>query len=127
MDILQFLVRGYPDACFEATKRGKLPFQVAACNRYTFMLDVLYQENPDAVDGMDYNGNTPLHDAAKSLNHEGAKKLLSYKPELNRTRNFKEDLPIHKVFSFLPRGGETAHESTMESLENGECSVSVSS
>jgi ankyrin repeat protein len=25
------------------------------------MMDLLYQENPDAINSMDYNGNTPLH------------------------------------------------------------------
>lgn len=25
------------------------------------MMDLLYQESPDAINSMDYNGNTPLH------------------------------------------------------------------
>jgi ankyrin repeat protein len=115
VDVLQLLIKSYSDGCYEANKKGKLPFQLAAFNRYTFMMDILYQENPDAIDSMDYNGNTPLHDAAKALNHEGVKKLLSYKPDLNRVRNFKEDLAIHKVFSFLPN--EDSHHSTLEQME----------
>jgi ankyrin repeat protein len=122
IEIMQLLIRAYSDGCYESNKKGKLPFQLAAYNRYTFMLDILYQENPEAINGMDYNGNTPLHDAAKSLNHEGVKKILSYNPELNRVRNFKEELPIHKVFSFIPTDGDAnpGIESTLEQAEKHE-------
>ncbi len=120
IEIMQLLIKAYSDGCYEVNKKGKLPFQLAAYNRYTFMMDILYQENPDAINGLDYNGNSPLHDAAKSLNHEGVKKILSYNPELNRVRNFKEELPIHKVFSFIPTDGDGKMESTIEQAEKHE-------
>jgi ankyrin repeat protein len=48
-----------------------LPFQMSAYNRFTDIMDILYKKNPEAVEGLDYNGNTPLHDAVKCFNPEG--------------------------------------------------------
>ena len=45
--------------------------------------------NPEAISGIDYNGNTPLHDAAKTFNYEAIQKLLLIKMDLGRVRNFK--------------------------------------
>eukprot|EP01033_Poteriospumella_lacustris_P002994 gene2994-2194_t len=116
-EVMQFLIQSYPDACYEVNKKGKLPFQLAAYNRYTIMMDLLLAENAEAIHGLDYNGNTPLHDAAKSLNYEGCKKLLAMKPEMNRVRNFKEDLPIHKVFSFIPRESSRLYHRQFETIK----------
>ena len=68
---------------------GKLPFQLSAYNVQTEMLDLLLKVNPEAISGMDYNGNTPLHDAAKTFNYEAIQKLLLIKLDLGRVRNFK--------------------------------------
>lgn len=116
-EVMQFLIQSYPDACYEVNKKGKLPFQLSAYNRYTIMMDLLLAENAEAIHGLDYNGNTPLHDAAKSLNYEGCKKLLAMKPEMNRARNFKEDLPIHKVFSFIPRDSPRLYHRQFETIK----------
>lgn len=117
MEVMQYLLHSYSDAVFEVNKKGKLPFQLAAFNQYTIMMDLLLAENPEAIDGMDYNGNTPLHDAAKSLNHEAAKKLLALKPDLNRTRNFKEDLAIHRVFSFISKDSHRLQHRQFETIK----------
>lgn len=116
-EVMQFLIQSYPDACYEVNKKGKLPFQLAAFNRYTIMMDLLLAENAEAIHGLDYNGNTPLHDAAKSLNYEGCKKLLAMKPEMNRVRNFREELPIHKVFSFIPKDSPRLFHRQFETIK----------
>jgi ankyrin repeat protein len=74
---------------------------MAAVNRCIDMLDLLVEENPDCVAALDYNGNSPMHDAAKSFNHEAIHKLFELNDELCRGRNFKEQLPIHKAFGYL--------------------------
>lgn len=116
-EVMQFLIQSNSDACYEVNKKGKLPFQLAAYNRYTIMMDLLLAENAEAIHGLDYNGNTPLHDAAKSLNYEGCKKLLAMKPEMNRIRNFKEDLPIHKVFAFIPKESPRLYHRQFETIK----------
>lgn len=103
-EVCELLLNANPNAAFESTKRGKLPFQLAACNKYTVIMDMILDVNPAAIDTLDYNGNTPLHDAAKALNTEAVKTLLRLKPGLNRTRNFHEALPIHKAFYFIEKG-----------------------
>lgn len=102
-EIMSYLIQTYPQGCYEVNKKGQLPFHLACYNRYLLMMELLYQENPEVLDSLDYNGNTPLHAACKSLNYEAVKKLLGLKAELNVARNFKEELAIHKVFSYIPK------------------------
>lgn len=116
-ETMQFLLSAQPEAAYEVNKKGKLPFQLSAYNRYTIMMDLLLAENAEAIHALDYNGNTPLHDAAKSLNYEGARKLLAMKPEMNRVRNFREELPIHKVFSFIPPESSRLYHRQFETLK----------
>lgn len=111
------LVKLYPDACFEPTKKGKLPFQLAAYNKYTVIMDVILEANPNAIDTMDYNGNTPLHDACKSLNYEGCRKLLSMKKELNRTRNFNNVLPVHNCFFGIHKDNKRLQYKQLETIK----------
>jgi ankyrin repeat protein len=69
--VLRLLIKTYEDGIYAVNKRGKLPFQMSAYNRFTDIMDILYKKNPEAVEGLDYNGNTPLHDAVKCFNPEG--------------------------------------------------------
>ena len=62
-EALRLVLTKYRDGLYIATKKGKLPFQLSAYNRSTDLMEILYNENPEAVEGLDYNGNTPLHDA----------------------------------------------------------------
>lgn len=117
LEVLSMLVRAYPNAAFESTKKGKLPFQLAAYNRYTMIMDVILDVNPAAIDTIDYNGNTPLHDAAKSLNAEGVRKLLAYKPALNRMRNFHECMAIHKAFYYIEKENKRLHNRQLETVK----------
>lgn len=103
-DCMKLLIRANPDPCFSVNKKGKLPFQLCAYNRCVDMVDLLYVENPESVHGLDYNGNSPMHDAAKSFNYEVIPKLWAHNNELCRVRNFREQLPIHKAFSYIPNG-----------------------
>lgn len=77
-ETLRLLVMKYQDACFIANKKGKLPFQLSAYNRFTDITEILYRENPEAVEGMDYNGNTPLHDAGESTRPQLMNACLVY-------------------------------------------------
>mmetsp|Transcript_15071 Transcript_15071/g.33229 ORF Transcript_15071/g.33229 Transcript_15071/m.33229 type:complete len:311 (-) Transcript_15071:736-1668(-) len=108
-DILKLLIRRYGDGVYTSNKKGKLPFQLSAYNRHTEVMEVLYAENQEAAQGMDYNGNTPLHDAAKSFNAEAAATLFRYRSDMGRVRNFKEQLPIHRVFAHIPAGSSRLH------------------
>eukprot|EP01040_Poterioochromonas_malhamensis_P007878 gene7878-8517_t len=117
-EIMNLLITAYSKGCYEVNKKGKLPFQLSCYNRYIMMMDLLYQENPDAINGLDYNGNTPLHDACKVLNFEGIQRLLSIKSELNRIRNFKEQLPIHKIFSYMPKDAYRLQKRQLESIKS---------
>lgn len=58
---MTLLIENYVDGCFIANKKGKLPFQLSAYNRCTDMMELLLHENPEAIDGLDYNGNTAMH------------------------------------------------------------------
>jgi ankyrin repeat protein len=116
-EVMNLLIQLYPQGCYEVNKKGKLPFQLACYNRYVMMMDLLYQENPEAIQGMDYNGNTPLHDACKTFNYEIIQRLLSIQPELNTVRNFKEQLPIHRLFSFIPKESFRLQKRQFESLK----------
>jgi ankyrin repeat protein len=69
--VLRLLIKTNEDGIYAVNKRGKLPFQMSAYNRFTDIMDILYKKNPEAVEGLDYNGNTPLHDAVKCFNPEG--------------------------------------------------------
>lgn len=69
--VVRLIIKSNEDAVYQVNKRGKLPFQMAAYNRFTEVMDILHKRNPEAVEGMDYNGNTPLHDAVKCFNPEG--------------------------------------------------------
>lgn len=115
-DVTRILIRKYNDALFTANKKGKLPFQMSAYNRYTEIMDIIYKANPEAVEGLDYNGNTPLHDAVKSFNPEGVEKLFTLKYDLGRVRNFKEQLPIHKAFSYIPKGSTRLHARHLQTV-----------
>eukprot|EP01031_Cornospumella_fuschlensis_P027481 gene27481-33186_t len=117
LEVCSLLVKLYPDACFEPTKKGKLPFQLAAYNKYTMIMDIILEANPNAIDTMDYNGNTPLHDACKSLNYEGCRKLLSMKKELNRTRNFNNVLPIHNCFFSIHKDNKRLQYKQLETIK----------
>ena len=114
--VLRLLMRQYEDAIYSANKRGKLPFQMSAYNRYTEIMDILYKANPEAVEGLDYNGNTPLHDAVKAFNPEGVEKLFTLKYDLGRIRNFKEQLPIHKAFAYIPAGSTRLHSRHLQTV-----------
>lgn len=116
-DVIRLLIKAYPDGCFTATKKGKLPFQLAGFNRFTEMMDILFEANPDALNSVDYNGNTVMHEAAKSLNYDGVKKLLLMKPSIALERNFKEDLPIHRLFSYIPSDSLRLHYRQLETLK----------
>jgi hypothetical protein len=116
-EIMSLLIQANPESCYEVNKKGKLPFQLACYNRYVMMIDLLYQENPDAIHGLDYNGNTPLHDACKTFNYEVIQRLLSLLPGLNTVRNFKEQLPIHRLFSLIPKDSFRLYKRQLESLK----------
>ena len=116
LDVMHLLLKHFEDGPFTVNKRGKLPFQLSAYNRYTEIMDTLYSVNPEAVEGMDYNGNTPLHDAVKSFNPEGVEKLFTLKYDLGRVRNFKEQLPIHKGFSYIPEGSTRLHSRQLQTM-----------
>lgn len=115
-ETLRLLITKFPDGVYIANKKGKLPFQLSAYNRSTDIMEQLYQQNPEAVEGLDYNGNTPLHDAAKSFNTEGLVKLFNYKYDFARIRNFREQLPMHKAFSFIPADSSRLHSRHLETI-----------
>jgi ankyrin repeat protein len=125
--VLRLLIKTDEDAVYAVNKRGKLPFQMAAYNRHVEIMDVLYKKNPEAVEGLDYNGNTPLHDAVKSFNPEGVEKLFTLKYDLGRVRNFKEQLPIHKAFSYIPAGSTRLHSRHLQVTEAAPCEVRMQS
>lgn len=116
-EVMQYLLKLYPDGAYEVNKKGKLPFQLAAVNTFTLMLDLLLSENPECIDAIDYNGNTPLHDAAKAFNYEGVKKLLLLQPQLNKKKNFREELPLHRAFSFIPKESSRLHHRQFETIK----------
>mmetsp|Transcript_60391 Transcript_60391/g.118842 ORF Transcript_60391/g.118842 Transcript_60391/m.118842 type:complete len:404 (+) Transcript_60391:47-1258(+) len=114
--VLRLLIKSNEDAVYTVNKRGKLPFQLSAYNRFTDIMDILYKKNPEAVEGLDYNGNTPLHDAVKCFNPEGVEKLFTLKYDLGRIRNFKEQLPIHKAFAYIPAGSTRLHARHLQTV-----------
>jgi ankyrin repeat protein len=67
------------------------------------MIEAVYLENEDAIEAIDYKGNSPAHDAARSLNPEGLKRLLMLKPDAGLVHNLKGDLAIHRIFQNLPK------------------------
>jgi ankyrin repeat protein len=113
---LKLLIKHYDEGVFTVNKKGKLPFQLSGYNRCVDIMDELYRVNPDAVEGLDYNGNTPMHDAVKSFNPEGVAKLFMLKYDLGRIRNFKEQLPIHKAFSYIPDGSSRLHSRHLQTI-----------
>lgn len=116
-EIMLALLRRDNEACFCPNKRGKLPFQMAAYNRCTELLDILVAENPECVLALDYNGNSPMHDAAKSFNHEAIYKLYEMNNSICRERNFNEQLPIHKAFSHIPAGNTRLQYRHLETIK----------
>lgn len=52
-ELMQYLINHYYEGIYEVTKKGKLPFQLATgYNRYTMLMDILLQENPDSVQAL---------------------------------------------------------------------------
>lgn len=117
-EVLEFLYGYDEDSIYQASKKNKLPFQLSGYNRSIEIMEFLYNLNKESIDSVDYNGNTTLHDAAKSFNAEGVKNLLSWRPELGRIRNFKEQLPIHKAFCFIPKDSNRLHFRHLETVKN---------
>lgn len=117
-EVMTQLITDYPQGAYEANSKGQLPLLMASYNRYTMMMELLLQENPEAIESIDYHGNNALHHATKAMNYEGIRKLLSISPELNRTRNFQEDLPIHILLAtFIPKGQARLQTRQLESLK----------
>jgi ankyrin repeat protein len=63
------------------------------------MMDLILKQNPESINGLDYNGNTPLHDAAKTFNYPAINRLFELKNDLGRIRNFKGCKKL--IFIFL--------------------------
>lgn len=55
-------------------------------------------------------------DAAKSFNTEGLTKLFQFKSDLGRIRNFREQLPIHRVFCSIPTDSIRLHRRQLDTL-----------
>ena len=96
------IFESYPGGIYRHTLKGQLPFQLSLNNRRLEMIEAVYAENEDAAEAIDYKGNSPAHDAARSLNPEGLKRLMMLKPDAGLVHNLKGDLPIHRIFQNLP-------------------------
>jgi hypothetical protein len=102
-DVFNMIFESYPGGIYRHTMKGQLPFQLSLSNRKLEMIESVFLENEDAIEAVDYKGNCPAHDAARNLNPEGLKRLLSWKPDAAMTHNMKGDLPIHRLFQNLPK------------------------
>lgn len=102
-DVFNMIFESYPSAIYRHTMKGQLPFQLSLNNRRLEMIEAVYLENEDAIEAIDYKGNSAAHDAARSLNPEGLNRLLTLKPDIAMTHNLKGDLPIHRLFQNLPK------------------------
>lgn len=107
-EIVDYLLDKFPNGAFMPTYKGQLPFQLTTHNmNFSIVMKVL-DANKDALTAIDNEGNTALHDATRHCNNEAATRLLSLCPELSDYRNFKGELPIHRVFQFVPRNSMLA-------------------
>ena len=70
-------------------------------NKRAEVIDLVLAPNPDAVDSVDVQGNTALHYAAMYCNPISAKRLIFQNPDVATHKNFKDQMPIHKAFSFI--------------------------
>lgn len=102
VDILRLLVDEFSHSLSETTKRGQLPFQLAARNRNVDVLRYLYHIHPDALLAIDLDGNSALHDAAAHFNPAAAGALLNIKPDMGLSKNFADQLPVHCLFKIIP-------------------------
>jgi ankyrin repeat protein len=102
VDISRLLVDEYLHSLAVTTTRGQLPFQLAARNRNVDVLRYLYHMHPDALQSIDLDGNSALHDAATYFNPGSAAALLNIKPDMGLSKNFLDQLPVHCLFRIIP-------------------------
>lgn len=102
VEVFDLVYHTYPKAIYRPTLKGQLPFQLSLCNHRLDMINAVYDANRDALEGMDYRGNSAAHDAAKSLNAEGIKRLIELSPNSILLKNFRGEFPLHLVFQHIP-------------------------
>ena len=102
-DAVRFLLEVHLPAVYSQTSRGQLPFLLAMHNQRVEVLDDILESNPDALDSCDRKGNTALHYAAHHCNPDLAKRVMTLNLEIATTKNFNDELPIHKAFIFIQR------------------------
>lgn len=100
---MRVLVDEFQQSLAETTKRGQLPFQLAARNRNVDVLRYIYHMHTDSLLCIDRDGNSPLHDAATHFNPAAAAALLNIKPDMGLSKNFADQLPVHCLFRILPK------------------------
>jgi ankyrin repeat protein len=103
VDVARCLVEEFHHSLAETTKRGQLPFQLAARNRNVDVLRYIYHMHPEALLSIDREGNSPLHDAATYFNPAATAALLNIKPDMGLSKNFMDQLPVHCLFRIIPQ------------------------
>ena len=61
----------------------------------------VFDANPEGINAIDIQGNNSLHDAARFWNVEAVQRLLNISPGLATERNFRNQFPIHRIFSII--------------------------
>lgn len=100
--IIEYLLEKFPQSAFTPTLKGQLPFLISMQNRDTDIMECLLRANPDAIDSIDNKGNTGLHEAVRWCNPAATLRLLAHSPALIMSKNFNEQIPIHRLFVHLP-------------------------
>ena len=83
------------------TDKGQLPLLLSCHNKRVDIFEDLLDSNPDAVDGMDLQGNTCLHYSSKYCNPDCAKRVIEVNPDLSTQSTFVWGLGVRVRVSLL--------------------------
>lgn len=97
-ETLRFLLELYNAAIYSQTGRGQLPLLLSMHNKRIDIIDDLLESNPDALEACDWQGNTAIHYAVEFNNPQAALKIIQMHPQLATMKNFKEEVPVHRLF-----------------------------